>query len=238
MIFALIGANIKKAREERGLSQAELGAKLGVTATAINYYEKGKRKINIGDLYRLAGVLNKPLEYFLADRSGAALVDLKHYLRENMIQDMVYLPVVGAIRAGEPLFSEQNIKSYLPFPRKMMHAATFALWVTGDSMIGEGIEEGDIVFIRQQEHVDFNGQIICALVNGEENTLKIFWKDDNGVVYLRAANPDYPDIIIEHEADLKIQGVYAGVFKLPRLPKMGYSPDSSGGSSSGTLMER
>ncbi|RJQ30577.1 MAG: LexA family transcriptional regulator [Peptococcaceae bacterium] len=234
VVFALIGANIKKAREERNLSQAELGAKLGVTATAINYYEKGKRKINIGDLYRLAGVLGKPLEYFLAGRSAFAAADLKHYLQDDMVRDLVYLPVVGTIRAGEPVLSEQNIESYLPFPREMIQAATFALWVTGDSMTGEGIEEGDLVFIRQQEHVDFNGQIVCALVNGEENTLKIFWKDENGVIYLKAANPNYPDIMVEHEDDLKIQGVYAGVFKLPRVPDI-YNP---GGGNGGTLMER
>jgi transcriptional regulator with XRE-family HTH domain len=64
-MYALIGARIKKAREKKFISQAELGARLGVTATAINYYEKGKRKINIEDLFRLAAALEKPVEYFL-----------------------------------------------------------------------------------------------------------------------------------------------------------------------------
>ncbi|MDD4238216.1 MAG: helix-turn-helix transcriptional regulator [Desulfotomaculaceae bacterium] len=59
-----VGARIKKAREGKFLSLAGLGAKLELTATAINYYEKGKRKFSIDDLLRLSEVLTKPVLYF------------------------------------------------------------------------------------------------------------------------------------------------------------------------------
>lgn len=81
-------------------------------------------------------------------------------------------------------------------------------------MAGEGIHEGELVLIRRQSHVDFNGQIVCALINGEENTLKIFLKEKDKII-LRSANPAYPDIVFEDECSLSIQGVYAGVFKFP-----------------------
>lgn len=223
-MYVRIGAKIKRAREERTLSQAELGAKLGVTATAINYYEKGKRKISIDDLYRLASVLKKPLDYFLSDGDVQTDRGGKHLSGRKIesFHDLIGIPVLGTVRAGEPVPSEQNVIGRLPFPRQSAGEIHFALRVKGDSMVGEGICEGDLVLIRRQSHVDFNGQIICALVNGEENTLKTFLKEA-GNIRLRAANPAYPDIVLDNERDLVIQGVYAGVFKFPSGPKTNLS---------------
>jgi repressor LexA len=123
------------------------------------------------------------------------------------------IPVLGAVRAGEPSEAQQRVIGCLPLPREIAGGGYFALRVKGDSMINEGICEGDLVLIRRQSHVDFNGQIICALVNGE-NTLKIFVVEKEKVL-LRAANRSYPDIVLKNERELTIQGVYAGVFKFP-----------------------
>jgi len=215
-MYAMIGARIKKARIERCLSQNDLGAILGLTATAINYYEKGKRKIGIEDLYRLAEALEKPVEFFLSGEDSPISNRGKQTagIGAEIINDMTNIPVMGAIRAGEAVFSEQSLIGLLPLPRKKAGEVTFALWVKGDSMAGEGIHEGDLVLIRRQSHVDFNGQIVCALINGEENTLKIFLKEKDKII-LRSANPAYPDIVLENECSLSIQGVYAGVFKFP-----------------------
>ncbi|MCL6558608.1 MAG: helix-turn-helix domain-containing protein [Firmicutes bacterium] len=226
-MYDRIGANIKRAREEMRLSQAELGSMLGVTATAVNYYEKGKRKIDIDDLYRLSIITEKPLEYFLEDGRGKHKGDAKHLSKEKTgkILDLIDIPVVGVIRAGEPLLSDQSLSGYLPFPREMADMATFALWVTGDSMVEEGIEEGDLVFIRRQDHVEYNGQIVCALINGEESALKIFFKEGEGRIRLRSANSNYPDIVLENHDEIEIQGVYAGVYKLPKELKAGQYPE-------------
>lgn len=218
-MYVRIGAKIKKAREERLISQAELGAKLGVTATAINYYEKGKRKINIEDLFRLAAALVKPIEYFL---SGEGQKDINNSsfaeLKKQGFCDFKNIPVLGTVQAGEPLVSRQMVIGCLPLPQILTGEVDFALRVKGDSMVGEGICDGDLVLIRRQSHVDFNGQIICALVHGTESTLKKLFKDKGGKLCLCAANPSYPDIILENGAELIIQGVYAGVFKFPSGP--------------------
>lgn len=221
-MYVRIGALIKKAREEKYLSQAELGSRLGVTATAINYYEKGKRKIGIDDLYRLAVVLEKPVDYFLSGGEAQTGSNKKRLrVRENeSFNDMVAIPVLGTIRAGEPVPAEQNMIGSLPFPRKRVGEMYFALRVKGDSMVDEGICEGDLVLIRRQSYVDFNGQIVCALVNGVENTLKILLKNE-GRIILKAANLTYSDIVLNNERDLTIQGVFAGVFKFPSGPKPG-----------------
>ena len=220
MMYVRIGAKIKKAREDNFLSQGELGAKIGVTATAINYYEKGKRKISIDDLCRVAAVLGKPLEFFLS--GGEAPVVGGGQLPPGGVEvtyDLADIPVMGAVPAGEPVSEEQNLLGRLPVPRELATGeAHFALRVKGDSMVGEGICPGDLVLIRRQSVVDFNGQIVCALVNGE-NTLKIFIKDGEGKIRLRAANPIYPDLVLDGEGDLAVQGVYAGVFKFPAGPR-------------------
>lgn len=218
-MYVRIGARIKQAREEKFLSQAELGAKLGVTATAINYYEKGKRKITVEDLYRLAAVLERPLGYFLPGEDlhpgGKGCPDSRI---AEVFGEMASLPVVGEVRAGEATMAEQNITGRLPFPREFAEKEHFALKVTGDSMAGQGICEGDLVLIRRQAHVDYNGQVVAALVNGEETTLKFFYREAEGRVRLKAANPCYPDIVLEHEKDVLVQGVLAGVFKFPPRP--------------------
>lgn len=82
-------------------------------------------------------------------------------------------------------------------------------------MIDAGIDEGDLVLIHRQSHVDFDGQIVCALVNGEETTLKIFHQGNDGMIRLVAANPAYPDLLLGDSSGLVIQGVYAGVYKFP-----------------------
>lgn len=214
-MYVRIGARIKKAREEKYLSQAELGARIGVTATAINYYEKGKRKISIDDLYRLGRVLGKPLEYFWSEGDTPAAGG-----EVEAVHDLAAVPVLGEVPAGEPVIEEQNLIGSLPMPGKQAEDVHFALRVKGDSMVGEGICAGDLVLIRRQSWVDFNGQIVCALVKGE-NTLKIFIRDGEGKIRLRAANPRYPDIVLDGESDVVIQGVYAGVFKFPAGPKTG-----------------
>lgn len=215
-MYAGIGARIKKARVERCLSQYDLGAMLGLTATAINYYEKGKRKIGIEDLHRLAKVLAKPVAYFLSDPVLSTNSGLKQQPIEKaeIINDLKEIPVIGKISAGEASFSRQSLVGFLPLPGKKAVAVAFALQVKGDSMAGEGIHEGDLVLIKRQSHADFNGQIVCALINGEESLLKILLKEKDRTI-LRSANPAYPDIVIENESSVIIQGVYAGVFKFP-----------------------
>jgi repressor LexA len=214
-MYTRIGGIIRKIRIDRGLSQHELGAALGLTATAINYYEKGKRKISIEDIYRLAAALKKPVEYFLPERNIQNNKEKVHKIKPlNNYNQLIGIPVLGTIRAGEALFSEQNLLGYLPIPRDKALEVFFALKVKGNSMNGRGICDGDLVLIRRQSHIDFNGQIVCALINGEENVLKIQLIEKDKII-LRSANQLYPDIILDNESSLVIQGVYAGIFKFP-----------------------
>lgn len=216
-MYTRIGVLIKQAREEKRLSQAELGAFIGVTATAINYYEKGKRKINVEDLYRLAEVLEKPPGYFLPVEKYQKESSEKNSLsnRPDVYYDLIGLPVLGSVRAGKASLARQEVMGYLPYPRKLGGKQFFALKIAGDSMNGVGIYDGDLALLHRQSQVEYNGQIVCALLNGEESTLKIYFRLQDGRIKLKAANSGHEDIILENENELEIQGVLVGVFKAP-----------------------
>jgi repressor LexA len=215
-MYTRIGGKIKKAREERGISQHDLGAALGLTATAINYYEKGKRKVSIEEIYRLSRILKKPLQYFLPGED--LLNDERTHdpvnIKTDLIRGISMIPVLGTVPAGRAFFTEQNLLGYLPVPSGKAGDDLFALVVEGNSMAGKGICDGDMVLIRRQQHVDYSGQIVCALVNGSENALKI-WLKENDKIILKSANQSYGDIVLEDDGTLTIQGVYAGTFKFP-----------------------
>jgi repressor LexA len=128
-MYTRIGGKIRKAREEMGFSQHDLGAALGLTATAINYYEKGKRKVSIEEIYRLAGVLKKPFQYFLP---GEVLLNHERthdpvHNKTDFLRGIRMIPVLGTAPAGRAFFSEQNLLGYLPVPSEKAGNNLFTL---------------------------------------------------------------------------------------------------------------
>lgn len=206
-VYKEIGERIRRARESRELSQYDLARILGYTQTAINYYEKGKRKIGIDDIQRLAVVLNKPIEYFVSndDRLRASpdvndiLADLK----------MKVLPVVASVPAGKPIMVQENITEYLAIPETFARSADFLIQVKGDSMIEKGILDGDYLLIRRQDTAE-NGDIVVAEVGDEfEATIKTFYKE-NDCIRLEPANDKYECL---RERDVKIVGKVVGSYR-------------------------
>ena len=92
----------------------------------------------------------------------------------------VNVPLVGTVTAGVPITAIENITAYLPYvPQRPFSGDLFALKIRGESMINAGICDGDIVIVEQQSTAN-NGDIIVALVNGEEATVKRFYKENGG----------------------------------------------------------
>ncbi len=119
------------------------------------------------------------------------------------------IAVLGRVPAGKPFLSEENIEGLLTVPSDMGSGKLFALQVKGDSMIGAGILEGDRVIVKQQGTAE-NGEIVCALINGEA-TLKRFYKKD-GVVTLKAENEKYAPMIVT-DGELRIVGKIVGLLR-------------------------
>lgn len=124
-------------------------------------------------------------------------------------REVVNVPLVGTVAAGQPILAVENIESYFPIPAEYMpNAQIFMLNVKGDSMINAGILSGDKVIV-QQCNTARNGDMVVALVD-DSATVKTFYKE-NGYVRLQPEN-DYMDPIIVRE-DLRILGKVIGVLR-------------------------
>ena len=122
----------------------------------------------------------------------------------KMNLETVPVAVVGSVSCGPLTFAEENIEEYIKLPKSLLGAGKFfILHASGQSMIGAGIEDGDLVVIRQQETAE-PGQIVVALVE-DEVTLKRFFPDpQNGCIRLHPENKRMKDIIVDN---CQIQGV-------------------------------
>ena len=124
---------------------------------------------------------------------------------------VVDLPLLGRIRAGLPILADENREGTIPLPREWVGDETvFLLKVEGDSMIDAHILPADMVLVRKQPVAE-NGEIVVARVNGDEATLKRFYRSD-GRIRLKPENPRYQ--VIELRADeVEIVGKVIGVFR-------------------------
>ncbi|MBB2182941.1 transcriptional repressor LexA [Lachnospiraceae bacterium MD1] len=124
-------------------------------------------------------------------------------------RELVNVPLVGTITAGQPILAVENIESYFPIPSEYMpNEETFMLRVKGDSMINAGIFNGDKILVQKQSHAK-NGDYVVALL-GDEVTVKTFYKE-NGYYRLQPENDTMEPIIV---SDLNIQGKVIGLFRM------------------------
>ena len=125
-------------------------------------------------------------------------------------REVVNVPILGQVAAGQPLLAVENIENYFPIPTEFMpNAETFMLKVKGDSMINAGIFNGDKILVQKQSDAQ-NGDIVVALLE-DAATVKTFYKED-GYYRLQPEN-DTMDPILIHEG-LEILGKVFGVFRL------------------------
>lgn len=121
-------------------------------------------------------------------------------------REVVNVPIIGQVAAGQPLLAVENIENYFPIPTEFMpNAETFMLKVKGDSMINAGIFNGDRILVQKQSDAQ-NGDIVVALVD-DSATVKTFYKED-GHFRLQPEN-DTMDPIIVNECSIlgKVFGI-------------------------------
>ncbi|WP_128254327.1 transcriptional repressor LexA [Falsirhodobacter deserti] len=126
--------------------------------------------------------------------------------------DALEVPVMGKIAAGIPIEAIQNITHHVAVPGTMLsgRGEHYALTVEGDSMIEAGINDGDTVIIREQITAE-NGDIVVALIGGNEATLKRFRRKGR-MISLEAANPRYETRVLP-EGMVKVQGRLVGLIR-------------------------
>lgn len=130
--------------------------------------------------------------------------------RRALASRSVELPLAGRVAAGRPIEAIETADS-LEVPTSMLgRGDNFVLQVQGDSMIGDGILDGDYVVVRKTADAD-NGQTVVALLHGEA-TVKRFYRKE-GRIELHPANPAMAPILVENEESLRIEGVVVGVIR-------------------------
>ncbi len=124
-------------------------------------------------------------------------------------RELVNVPIIGTVTAGQPILAVENIDGYFPIPTEYMpNEQTFMLKVKGESMVNAGIFDGDQILVERQTHAN-NGDFVVALID-DSVTVKTFYKE-KGHYRLQPEN-DYMDpIIVDH---VEILGKVIGLFRL------------------------
>jgi len=122
------------------------------------------------------------------------------------------VPIVGRVRAGEPILAVENIEGYINLDRSLVSSGdVFLLRVVGDSMIDAHIQDGDFALVKPQPNAE-NGEIIVALIEDEATIKRVFQKRD--LIRLEPANPKMEPIVVKKgEKKVTIVGKVIGIFR-------------------------
>lgn len=179
----MIGKKIKDLRNKKEITQEELGKIIGVTTSMVGMYETGTRNPSYDVLQKIADYFETTTDYLLGRNEFMHVAESVSAYSVNT-NTLHPVPILGVIRAGAPIRAEQNIIGHEYLPEVTIQGGEyFGLRVTGDSMNGSRINEGDVVIVREQPDVE-NGEIAVVLVDGENATVKKFYKTDTMVTLM------------------------------------------------------
>lgn len=176
-----------------------------------SFFRENRRMPSYSEMINLLGVRSKSVVNFWVNKlitAGIIEKDNKGHLA--FIKNSFGLPLVGSVQAGFPSPAEEALCDVISMDEYLIirPESSFLLRVSGDSMIGEGIMEGDLV-IAEKGLEPNNGDVVIAEVDGEW-TMKYFRKQGKQIV-LEAANPKYPDI--KPKSELKLGGIVTAVIR-------------------------
>lgn len=216
-----IGNRIKDTRKQLGKTLEDIASEIGVARSTIQRYEAGKiENLKLPVLSAIADALGVNDAWLIGKSDEMRLTDvarferyaegINRYRAENEYGKTVAIPVVRRVAAGLPLTSFETTIGYEPLTENTAKTGTyFALQISGDSM-SPNIADGDIVICRQQEDAE-DGQIVVALVNGDDGCCKRLRKYPDGTIALLSDNTAYkPMYFSTSEIDntpVKIMGI-------------------------------
>ena len=214
---ATFAQRLREGLDLRGMKQIELATRSGISKYSISHYLKGDWEGKQDAVYELARALNVSEAWLMgydvpAERSAPKVsvqLDKKPTIPPGFmpLPKMRKVPLIGAIACGDPITAIQNREGDVNAPVDMR--CDFALKCQGESMIGAGIHDGDVVYNRIQPEVE-NGEIAAVRI-GEEATLKRVYLH-NDYIELRPENPAFESIIRRREEmnDVQIEGKAVG----------------------------
>ena len=195
---------ISAAIAQRGLppTYREIGDALNIRSTN-GVADHVKALIRKGYVKKLTGE---------ADAGLARGLQLTGAARSTERGAVTAVPIVGTVAAGTPILAEENYDRTLHLDSSMVPSGgvVFGLKVRGDSMIEEGIHDGDIVIVRQQATAR-DGDIVVALVDGSA-TVKFYFRE-RGRIRLQPAHPTMAPIFVDPTMESAVQGLVVGVYR-------------------------
>jgi len=181
-----VGQRIFEARKRRKITRKEIADFLQVHETTIKRYEDGNtKKLPTDRLEKIAKYLNTSIEYLMG------------WEYEPQTSQGLKIPVLGTVAAGIPISAVEDILDYEEVPQSWENQGEFfGLRIKGDSMKPD-INDGDTVIVRQQSTAN-NGDVVIALVNGDDATCKKFEKLGNGIMLI-SNNSEYSPMYFSNE---------------------------------------
>lgn len=204
MIKESFSKRLKDALEMRGVSQAELSKRTGINRSSISTYLKGEYKAKQDKVDLIAQALNVSPAWLMGfDIQPSGLPKLPNGA------ELKKVPMLGYAAAGKPLEDLNQDVFYVNIDDK--YDVDFCITVSGDSMIGANIFDGDIIFIKKTSEVA-NGRIACVQIDREKVCLKRFYKNGD-MVTLVSENPRYPPMVFTKDNCESLQILGLAVIK-------------------------
>lgn len=204
---------LQKAMDIRGIKQVELVEKTGISKSAISQYLSGAFVPKQKNTYKLADALNVDPAWLMGKDVDMEKKEIrgeynKTELLKAVLGDITMLPIVGTVRAGEPILAMESVEGYFPMDNSILNIDKkyFFLKVKGDSMDLE-FREGSLLLIEQTSCIE-NGEIGVVLVNDHEATVKKVIRNENMITLIPASsNPKHmPQMIDLSKIEVKIIG--------------------------------
>lgn len=181
---------LKELRKREKITQEQLAQIIGVERSSIGKYETGTIP-SIEILTRIAKYFNVSTDLLLGNERKT---DYTRYGLSTISKKR--LPMLGEIACGEPIFANEEREYYVEAGTELK--ADFTLRAKGDSMIGAGIVDGAIVFVRQQDMVE-NGEVAAVIIEDSATLKRVFYYPNENRLILNADNPAYPPLVYSGE---------------------------------------
>lgn len=186
-----IGSRIRELRLSKGIAQNELATKVGISNHLLYKYENGIiSNIPSDKLEKIASALYVSPAYLMGweEQDEQSVADLDNIYPINLKK----FRVLGEIACGLPTYADEQYETYVEASADIK--ADFCLIAKGDSMINARIQDGDVVFVKEQSIVE-NGQIAAVIINDEATLKRWYFYPDSQKLMLVAENPKYEPLV-------------------------------------------
>lgn len=201
----IFSRNLRNYMDNKNINTMDLSKILNIAYSTVSDWVKGNSYPRIDKIEMLANYFNIEKSDLIEDKTNLSQIP-----GIKMIKKFVNVPILGEIACGEPIFCQQNYDGFFQIDEDL-DRPDFCLIANGDSMVDVGIQDGDLIFMRQTPVVE-NGKIAGVLID-DTVTLKRFYKNDHEII-LQPENKAYSPIIIREDdgKNIRILGEMVGMY--------------------------